>query len=450
MKRLLTFLFCLPLLPVSGAPLPIDPLWKSDAFRRAMTASYGVDARIEPRLSSAEKEVLDAVARAMGDGDRKGAIAVLTASSLLSESAALLFSLGNLRFEEDDPENARENFANAIALYPNFRDAHRNLAVVLVQAGEFEAAEPHLIRAIELGAQDGLSFGLLGYCHLQSGRHAAALQAYRMAQMTMPREIQWKMGEAECLLALDSLTEAESLFAALLELNPRDGGIWLNQANVWLQDGDETKAAANLEFVRRMGTLEASGLLTLGHLYRNTGLTDRALSAWTEALSLETPLALQPALSILERLTQSADWPETRTWIEALEGQFEFEPETDAARSLQRAKALLELEDGDPAEGLKLVEALVAQDPLDGPALLLLARYRSNEGKSEEAVLLCDQAAAVPEVARNARCLQVVYLVSLNRIKPAIALLQEALDLEPNEPLERYLAQLRSMVERER
>ena len=42
-----------------AAPLPIDPMWSTDSFRKAFTASYGVDSRIEPKLSPEEKEQLD-------------------------------------------------------------------------------------------------------------------------------------------------------------------------------------------------------------------------------------------------------------------------------------------------------------------------------------------------------------------------------------------------------
>ncbi|MEM1297161.1 MAG: hypothetical protein AAGH89_17480, partial [Verrucomicrobiota bacterium] len=153
MKLLFLTLSLIPALAiqVSAEPMPIDRLWQSETFRKAFTASYGVDSRIEPRVNSDEKAVLDAVAQELADDNRNGAIAKLTASPLLAESAALRFNLGNLRFEETKVEESIENHRKAISLYPNFRDAHRNLAMALVQRGEFETAEPHLVRAIELG-----------------------------------------------------------------------------------------------------------------------------------------------------------------------------------------------------------------------------------------------------------------------------------------------------------
>ena len=76
--------------------LPIDPLWKSESFRKAITGSYGIDSQIEPRITTDEEFYLDAAATAMADQDRKRAISTLSDSSLLERSPAMLFMLGTL------------------------------------------------------------------------------------------------------------------------------------------------------------------------------------------------------------------------------------------------------------------------------------------------------------------------------------------------------------------
>ena len=43
---------------VSASSLPIDPMWKSESFIKAFTASYGIDARIEPSINEEEKRFL--------------------------------------------------------------------------------------------------------------------------------------------------------------------------------------------------------------------------------------------------------------------------------------------------------------------------------------------------------------------------------------------------------
>ena len=62
---------------IKASPLPIDPMWKSESFIKAYTASYGIDSRIEPNLDAEEKKVLVSVAEKMGNKDRLGAIALI-------------------------------------------------------------------------------------------------------------------------------------------------------------------------------------------------------------------------------------------------------------------------------------------------------------------------------------------------------------------------------------
>ena len=80
---------------VSASSLPIDPMWKSESFIKAFTASYGIDSRIEPSINEEEKKVLVSVSEKMGNKDRK-AIALLSQTSILEKSPALLFNIASL------------------------------------------------------------------------------------------------------------------------------------------------------------------------------------------------------------------------------------------------------------------------------------------------------------------------------------------------------------------
>ncbi len=455
----------LPLPTAAAERLPvITHLWKSAEFRKAFTGSYGVDARIEPRIGGEEKAVLDAVADEMSGGDRAGALNLLKNSSLTSGSAALSFNLGNFQFEEGKTEEAIKAFESAIELYPNFRDAHRNLAIALIQEGKFDEAEEHLTRAIELGAQDGLTFGLLGYTHLNHERYQAALQAYRLAQMTMPKEIQWKLGEAQCLLALDAHKEAESLYQELLQIQPTQSGIWMNLADAWIRNGENVKAIANLEFLRRMKALTSSEVLLLGNLYLNEDLSTQALDAYLAATDGEAPVTADKALGALEYVCQFQLWDEGKTLAARIGETYSFEPPTDEAPAstedpktlaarlakeksrLQRARALIELEAGDPATGAKLVEDLVARDPMDGLALLLLARYEVKAGNREKALMLLEQAAKDPDAEADVLIYHGELLVQSGEYEDALKLLERAQALKPNGGLANYLASIREVT----
>lgn len=437
------------------APMSIDPLWKSEVFRRAFTASYGIDARIEPTVNTGEKAVLESVSTEMADGDREGAIAKLTARADLNESAALIFALGNLRFEEGKIDDAVANFQRAVELYPSFRDAHRNLAVTLVQQSQFEKAEPHLIRAMELGARDGLTLGLLGYVHASADRHQAALQAYRLAQLTMPDEAQWKLGEAHALLALDDPRASASIYTELIAKTRADGALWLNQADAFLQLGEPELGIANLEFVRRLGKLGPAETTSLGHLYLNEDLIDSAMGCYREAIAAEPPVPLARAVDAVENLTRFRQWAEARELSESLPavpayaaalGAAETERDTEAdekfaeTRSrLTRSRALIEMEVGDPDVGADLVRQLIDADPLDAPALILMAKFHAGQDRVEEAEMLLEQAARVPDYEPEALRALGEMRVRDGRYEEAISPLRRCLELEPDENLAAYL-----------
>jgi tetratricopeptide (TPR) repeat protein len=447
---LLGCLIALTLPAPAREPMPIDPLWKSADFRRAFTGGYGTDGRIEPGINTAERAVLDAVAEKMRGNDRPGALAALNGSALTSDSAALLFSLGSLQFEDGQIEPAIATFGKALAAYPNFRDAHRNLAVAFVQQSQFDKAEPHLIRALELGARDGLTLGLLGYVHASSGRHQAALQAYRLAQLTMPAEPQWKLGEAHALLALDDPRASASIYGALLPLRPTDAALWMNQADAYLQIGESAHAIANLEFARRLGKLEAAETISLGHLYLNDAMLDDATGCYREAIDAEKPAPFAKAIDAVEALTRFQHWPEARDLAGIIAAAPPYATSLAATPEMpkfavqelarfDRSRALIELETGDAAAGAALVESLIQRDPLDAEALILLARFRAKADRMAEAEMLLEQAARSPEHEIAAwRALGEIRVRSTD-YAGAVEALRRALDLEPDPRLAEYL-----------
>jgi len=431
----------------AAEPLPIDPLWQSPVFRKAFTASYGVDARIEPRLTTDEKAVLDSVASEMAGNDREGAIAKLTGSSLTGKSAALIFNLGNLRFEEGEIDDAIENFEKAVELYPNFRDAHRNLAVALVQSDKFVEAEPHLRRAIELGASDGITFGLLGYCHASAGRQQAALQAYRMAQLTMPDELQWQYGEAQALIELGDTAQAESLFTGLLERRADDVGLWLRQADVWIRSTEPAKAIANLEFANRLKPLAAADLASLGHLYLDQRLPDQALRCYLGAVEAGAGAVLDG----LEYLCAYRHFEQAENLATILGESGTFDEKSDRWARVERAKALIDLESetGDVKAGVQRVEALLKRNPLDGDALILLAGYYEKNADVERAVMLLEQAAKVDSTRAEALFRHGKLLVGERRYKEGLRLIDQSLKLKPRPELDEYIATVRRFADGE-
>ncbi len=436
-----------------GVPLPIDSLWKSSHFQKAVTGSFGIDSRIEPRITVDEESFLDESAKKMADGDRSAAIKVLTDSSLLEKSPALLFSLATFEFEAGDLDFAVSHFSDALKLFPNFRDAHRNLAIVLVQQEDYKKAIEHLARAMELGSRESITMGLLGYCHAVQGHHQAALDAYRLAALTQPAERQWKIGEAQALQSLNHPGDAASILQQLIDDDPSNLNIWLVQADNLIALDRHVDAIANLEMGHRVGVLTADATLSLGHLYLQNELPGLALERYQTAIAKTEPVSLNRAVEALELLTNASDWKRAdilvRNILESKAYQAEFTDKGADKKYLSRfhrQRALVELKIGNPEEGAKLVADWLVREPLDGLALILLARFKEESGAREEAEMHLERAEQLPEFAAAAHLAHGKLFVSAGEYAAAVKQLEQSQALKPSESLADYLDAVREIA----
>ncbi|MAS92097.1 MAG: hypothetical protein CMO55_02780 [Verrucomicrobiales bacterium] len=433
-------------------PLPIDSLWESEGFLKALTASYGIDSRIEPRITVDEEHYLGEAGKAMAEKDREKAITTLTESSLLEESPAMLSMLASLQFEDGKLEEAIETFQKALEQFPNFRDVHRNLAIALIRQEKIEEAQTHLIRAMELGSHDGLTMGLLGYCHAVKEHPQASLNAYQLARLSQPNQREWIMGEAQALLSLEKPAEASAVLQELIDANPSEMTPWLIQSDAWVAMEKPLRAISNLEVWRRTGELSPSIVLSLGHLYLQNDLPDLALSRYREAILGAVPLP--DAVEAITYLTNRQHWPEAKEVSEAIDVSSVYKEQlesgslgTEVESSLVRNRALIELETGNAGKGAEMIEAWLEREPLDGQALILLARFKSEGGQREVAEMLLEQAERLPDHAAAAHLAHGKLLVANAEYADAIAHLEKANRLDPSDSVRRYLDAVRELAD---
>lgn len=96
----------------------------------------------------------------------------LTAQELYDRGCAL---------EESQPELAREAYRRALALDPNYADAHVNLGRLLHEAGHPEAAQDHYRIALACRPEDSTAAFNLGVALEDLGRNPDAIEAYERA-----------------------------------------------------------------------------------------------------------------------------------------------------------------------------------------------------------------------------------------------------------------------------
>jgi tetratricopeptide (TPR) repeat protein len=438
---------CLPLLAEEGNGRPAGELalWSDPTFQKQFLGSFGAQADIEPRVTVVEREQMETLLPLLAS-DPAAAVRELEKITRPESSAVLDFTLGNLRFQQDDLDGAAARFDAALAKFPSFRRAHKNLGLIRVRQGRFDEAVRSLTRVIELGGGDGLTFGLLGYAYSSSGSFVSAESAYRSAVLLQPEQVDWKLGLARSLLKQQKYGDTASLCGELIARQPERADLWLLQANAYIGLGQPLKAAENYEVVRRLGSASAAALHTLGDIYVNEGLLDLAAEAYADALGADPGQAVDRPLRCVEILAQRGALAQAKVLLERVK-------EARGARmEAQDRKRLLKLEariamgerqvEGAGDGAVAALEEIVAIDPLDGEALILLGQHYARAQEPERAIFYFERAESLEAYEADARVRHAQLLVSQARYREAVPLLKRAQELKPREDVARFLEQV--------
>lgn len=470
---LVAAILCSSAVPAPAQGLrPPGALFRDPQFLRAFVGSYGILSEVEPKVSSEESQQLVKLGELFGAG--RFAEAETELIRFIKEveapsdpekqpgeiSPAMVFVLGNLYFQADRFNDAERAFKEAIRRYPRFRRAHANLAYLYISKNRYDDALPHLQRAVELGESSDRIFGVLGYCQLLKKNPVAAEIAYRQAYLLNPQGKDWKMGLAQTLVQQDKMAEAASLLGTLIEENPEDRQLWLQQTNALLALERKDEAAVNLEVLRLKGLAEEADLSLLGNLHMDRGQPQLALFAYLAALDKADRLDVQRALKSA-RILNDYGYPEKAE-------EFISKVRTKAGDALAKPDQIaLRLVDLRVAQGsgheervAALLEELLALDPASGEVLLENARHLDRLAKEEpdearRTKLLADArtnfllAAGHEATAYQASLGYGQLLVRERRFGEALAQLEKALRLKKSDSLDQYVARVRRAAERE-
>ena len=451
--------------------IPPSNLFRDPKFVRDFVGSYGFISDVEPKVSSEEQALLGTVremfeASRFREAEQEIVRFIQTIENPTDPevpkgeiSPAMVFVLGNLYFQADRTEEARRAFLEAIRRFPRFRRAHTNLGYLYISKNMTDEALPMLQKAIELGENSSRTYGLLGYCHLLKKNALAAENAYRQAYLLDPASRDWKLGLSQALMAQERFEESASLIGTLIEENPNDKQLWLQQTNAFLAMEKKEEAAVNLEVLRLKGLADEANLNLLGNLYMDRNEPQLALLAYLAAMEKSEKLNVAQALKSAKILSDYG-YPDKAD-------EFITEIRKKAGGSISDADKLnLMLTEVGVAQAKKqpdrveeLLKQLLESDPANGNVLLelgrhkdLLSRDETDEGKREafvaEARTNYQLAARNESVAYPANLALGQMLVRERRYAEALTNLQAALELKKSDSLEQYVSRVRRAADR--
>ncbi|MDQ8198801.1 tetratricopeptide repeat protein [Pelagicoccus enzymogenes] len=432
---------CLASASLSAQTYPLsENFWSNPEFKDRVMGSYGTHSELEPRLNDEEGQFFKTLIVVLEANLEQGAI--LLEERVTSESSAALdFMLGTIRMQLGQMDKAVSSYETAIKKFPNFMRAYKNLGIAYVQSGELEKGTETIIKGMELGGADGLSYGLLGYSYLNQGNYSSALNAYSLALAFQPASKDWKLGKIRCLMELGSYGEAAGLVSELITKDSSNHELYLHQANIALAQDRIEAALANLEISRRLGKGDENSLFLLADIYANRSMFDLAIDAYRDALE-----ATQNKTSRFKSFNRAISaFIDNQAWEEALRlnriamDGFGADLDEEQRLSLLNLRAEIELGSNDSDAAAKTLEEIIEANPMNGRAIVLLAKHSWKNKDYEEAAFLYQRAENIEAVSAQAFLQYGQMLVEQKDYAEAAKKLRRSLDLNYESNVADYL-----------
>jgi len=433
------------------APFRLSPaelaIWNDPAFKKQFAQSYIAETEIEPRVTEDERDQMLEVLELISDDEMDKAAGLLQKRRGEAASAVFDFTLANIYFQQEAFDQAAAAYEVAVEKYPKFRRAWRNLGLIHIRQGDSAKALPALTRVVELGGGDAVTYGLLGYAYSSVENNLAAESAYRLAILLDPATLDWKMGLARSLFKQHRYADAVALCEQLLKEQPDSANIWLLQANAYIGLNQPLKAAEIYELVDRLGQSTAQSLTMLGDIYINEELYEMAVNAYISAIKKERggPGRVIRSAKIL---VGRGAYAETQRLAEAIVEVYGNELTEKDQKALLKVRARLVVAHGGGDEEVAILEDIVALDPLDGEALILLGQHSARNGNIEQGVFYYERAANIEQYEADAKVRHAQLLVGQGKYADALPLLRRAQAVKPRDNVQKYLEQVERLVKK--
>ncbi|MGJ8677724.1 MAG: tetratricopeptide repeat protein [Akkermansiaceae bacterium] len=455
-------------------PLPLTgKYFQSEAFKKSFVGSYGFLPAVEPKVDSEESAFLADLAPLLDQGRFRQAESDLRnmmrarqlpgadGSKPKGISPAMVFVLGNLYYQSGRENDAEKSYKQALEKFPKFRRAHKNLAMLYASSQKYDLALPHLQQAIQLGESDDRTYGLLGFTYLQKENAVAAESAYRQALLLAPDEKDWKMGLAQAFLLQEKWKEAASYLGTLIQENPENDALILQQANAYLGMDEKLRAAENFEILSLMGRADVQTLNLLGNIYIDQNEPILALGAYTNALKDDKTVNLKGSIDAARILIDYGALDEGEKLIANIRFKYGKEMPKELYTKLLLTETKVSKEKQDHQLTEKLLQETLEITPGQGDAMIelgllyeALANEEDDETKQEalyaKAATRFRMVLEDGKVAYQANLRYAQMQVRRSQFVLALPYLEKAYELKPGDNLAQYVRRVRRAAEREK
>ncbi len=318
------------------------------------------------------------------------AIAILTKDY---PNESLLYNLSGVCYKAlGQLDAAVSSYERALAINPNYADAHYNLAITFKALGQLDAAVSSYELSLAINPNNAIAHNNLGNVLKELGQLDAAVSSYQRALAINPDYVEAHSNLGTTLRDLGQLDAAVSSFERALAINP-----------------DYVEAHSNL-----------------GATLRDLGQLDAAVSC------CERALAIRPDYSLAHNNLGDTlrDLGQLNAAVSSYERALAINP-NNAITHNNLGNVLKDIDQLDAA--VSSYERALAINPDYVEALNNVAEALNELGQQEAAVSSCKRALAINPDYVNAHVNLGCAFNGLNQFDAAISSFERALAIEPND-----------------
>ncbi len=236
-----------------------------------------------------------------------------------AEHVVALRHYGVIHIRRGDPRRAAELIGKAIALRPDYAEAHDNMGVALKAQGELEAAVAAHRRALALKPDFARARNNLGNALKNQGKLDDTVAEYRTALELKPDYAEALNNLGNALSAQRKPAEAVAILRKLVALNPDVAGPYNNLGNALKAQGRLSDAVAAYRKALALDPDFAEAHNNLGYTFEDQGRLGEAVAAFRKALEIKPGMAAVHSNLIFcmnydGTPTQADIWAETLAW----------------------------------------------------------------------------------------------------------------------------------------
>ncbi|HEY2630608.1 MAG TPA: tetratricopeptide repeat protein [Usitatibacter sp.] len=240
-------------------------------------------------------------------------------------------SLGAVLIDRD-PAQSRHHLEFALAKNPAAAEWRYNLSLAEIRAGRDDVALAHLTEVVKQRPRWPDAFAALGGLLARIHRFDDAARALETALQLDPRFSPALNNLGTVRVAQGRIEEARASLLRALEISPRDANAWINLGNVERRRGDSPEAEAAFRRAIELVPNLAVAWTNLGNTLREAARIDEAIASLERAVELSDSSEAHVSLGITLLLADELP----RAWAEYRWRHGE-RPRDDAAAALSRA-----------------------------------------------------------------------------------------------------------------